>query len=167
MPNSRSIPEALWIRARRLLVFYFAHRGMVNAEDLAQDTLTEVLRRDDFEFSRDEDFVRVCYGFATHVLLTARRKESRGSTSELDENFTGATHVSHRMTSAETAVFLNEVMTKGESSLSAADWEAIRSAVSSDAANSTSAEDPATANRLRVRLHRARIRLSRLTGWKE
>ena len=83
MPNSRTIPGHLWEHAQRALVFYFAHHGAVNAEDLAQDTLAEVWRRSDYEFRKDADFLRVCYAFARLILKADWRRERQRADAEM------------------------------------------------------------------------------------
>ena len=73
--NCRAIPETAWEHARRMLVFYFSrrHQGM-DAEDLAQETLARLWSRDDYGFDREEDFLRVCYGFARLILQKGYRE---------------------------------------------------------------------------------------------
>jgi hypothetical protein len=167
MPNSRSIPEYLWALARQRLVFFFAHRGMRNAEDLAHDTLAVVLRRDDYEFDKEEEFLKVCYGFANLVLKQARRQEIRCQHSELDEREIVPQFDAASLNPAETMVLLNEVICAGTTKLSERDWRIIKSNAAPDTQAASPNLDPAAANRTRVQLHRARKRLSRLIGWKK
>src|ERR1700689_4024553 len=115
MLTCRSIPEAEWQKARKLLVFYFGHRGVANAEDLAQETLAEVLRRDDYQFERQEDFTRVCYAFASRVFQAACRRKARNQTAEFDENQVAPGRGAFGMHSSEMTVFLNEVIATGSS----------------------------------------------------
>lgn len=167
MPNSRGIADRTWAHARQCLIFYFSRRlGISNAEDLAHDTLAAVWSRDDYEFAHERDFLRVCYGFAANILkqgvrgpygrfiyshdLTARplpAGEARG------------------LKGAEINVFLEELRRKAETELPEGDWDLIEEAAFDDGPSSTAA-DPAEANRLRVRLHRARKKLARMTGWR-
>src|SRR5437660_6335643 len=78
MANSRSVPPALWAHSREALIYFFAnHHGMPEAEDLAHETLAELWRREDYIFNSAEDFMKVCYGFANNILLTAKRRRPR------------------------------------------------------------------------------------------
>jgi hypothetical protein len=164
MFTSRCIPESEWERARRLLVFYFAHRGVLNAEDLAQETLTEFWRREDYTFDRDEDFLRVCYAFASRILQASSRKERRRGTGEFDENQVAPKRGAGGLNSAESAVFLNEVIATGRSELGDG-WKTIVESAMNGGAGTTAGGDPRESNRIRVQLHRARRKLVRLTGW--
>ena len=163
MLTCRAIPEPEWERLRKLLVFYFAHRGFVNAEDLAQETLAEVWRRDDFEFQRLEDFPRICYGFASRIHQAARRDKQKYGAVELDENQPAPNRRVFGMNPAELAVYLNEVIATGSAELGEG-WSAIEQRAAEGAAGSEGA-DPKESNKLRVRLHRARKKLGELTGW--
>ena len=167
MPNSRSIPDALWAQARRRLVFYFAHRGFANAEDLAHDTLAELLRREDYQFQQDEDFLKICYGFASRVLKAASRLKGMRATEEVDESRNATTRNSFGLNRAEMAVFLNEVIVAAQTELSPSDWQIVQEYATGDTDERKSKMSPQAANRIRVRLHRARRKLGRITGWKK
>src|SRR5260370_399388 len=85
MINCRSVPPKTWEYARQALVFYFTRRhGLSDAEDLAQETLATILSREDYHFEKEEDFLKVCYGFAGHILQTARRGAAKCAGSPLD-----------------------------------------------------------------------------------
>jgi hypothetical protein len=160
----RSIPESEWGRVRRLLVFYFAHRGMLNAEDLAQDTLGEVWRRNDFEFHRIEDFPRICYAFASRILQAACREKQKHGAAELDESRLAPSRGAFGMNAAELAVYLNEVVSTGTSELGEY-WKVIEHSAEGAEGAAGTAAGPKESNKLRVRLHRARRKLQELTGW--
>ncbi|MGA2601274.1 MAG: hypothetical protein ABSH09_30285 [Bryobacteraceae bacterium] len=166
MPTSRSIPDALWEKARRVLVFYFTHRGILNAEDLAHDTLAALLTRDDFEFSEDADFIKVCHGFARKIFLAAWRRGQREMV-DLDETWTEHGSSAGGLNSMEMRVFVGEVITLAELHLTERDREAIDSKVREAVDGDETEKDGGSANRYRVQLHRARKRLGRLTGWKD
>ena len=85
MANCRSIPPAAWEHAREALIFYFSRRhGLTDAEDLAQDTLATLWSRDDDEFEKNDDFLRVCYGFARLVSQKGYRQAQKHAGDELD-----------------------------------------------------------------------------------
>jgi DNA-directed RNA polymerase specialized sigma24 family protein len=166
MPNSRTIPGHLWEHAQRALVFYFAHHGAVNAEDLAQDTLAEVWRRSDYEFRKDADFLRVCYAFARLILKADWRRERQRADAEMAHCREGAPARSGLgLNQLELAAYLQQVMATGQSELSARDWDAIEGSLT-DGPPGAAPGNPDQANRGRVQLHRARKKLSRLIGWK-
>src|SRR5579871_5642966 len=77
MPNCRAIPEESWHRAFKALALFFRHHGCLDAEDLAQQTLLTVCRRDDLQFEKPEDFLKIVWGFARRVLMEARRRGRR------------------------------------------------------------------------------------------
>lgn len=160
----RSIPPALWAHAQEALVFYFLRRhGITYAEDLAQETLTALLGREDFEFEREEDFLRVCYAFAAHVSQSGSRKIRKHGNSSFDpvihDRAAANGAASAGMHSSEMSVLLDEVIRIGSSQLRDDEWEAICAAAEGDAS--------AGGNRFRVRLFRARQKLLKLTVWKK
>lgn len=173
MLTCRSISPTTWGQARSALIFYFSRRhGFAHAEDLAHDTLAAILSRSDFEFEKEEDFLRVCYAFAGHVSQSGYRKTKKHSAESLDP----ATHEPapraggagvDGMNSTEINLLLDEVMRIGKTKLKEKDWEAIRTAA--DAPGSTAGrQGPAEAgNTFRVRLFRARKKLAEVTGWKK
>jgi DNA-directed RNA polymerase specialized sigma24 family protein len=164
MPTSRSIAENAWEHARKALVFYFTHHGAINAEDLAQETLSELWRREDYEFEEEGDFLRVCYAFARLILMAEWRRERKRESAELGHCRQAPVHSVIRLNPAEMAAFLEEVMEAGRSQLSAGDWSLIQDSVTGGPGDEAS--DANQANRTRVQLHRARKKLSRLIGWK-
>src|SRR5947208_4477511 len=107
MLNSHSIPPELWIRARQLLIYYFTRRhGIEKAEDLAHNTLMAVWSRQDFEFKKDEDFFRVCYGFARMISLEAYRDQKKYAWTELDPAAEGQTSDARGLKGNELTTFL-------------------------------------------------------------
>jgi hypothetical protein len=166
MPNCRSISPAVWGQAHDALVFYFSRRhGFTNAEDLAQETLAAVLTREDFEFGKEEDFLKVCYGFASRISQAGYRQFQKHRADELDPDFHRSVSRRFCLNSAEMAILLDEVLQTAESKLSAKDWALIKESIDTDPAAVTNRHSPAEANNARVRLHRARRKLAKLTGW--
>jgi len=166
MPNCRTISQATWEHARKALVFYFSRRhGVTEAEDLAQETLAAVLTRDDYEFEKEDDFLRVCYGFAGRISKAGYRQANKHAAAELDPMMAAAEPASRGLIPQEVGLLLEEVVRIGETRLREKDWEMIRAAVEREFAATTenSAQDR---NTLRVRIYRARRRLAQLTGWK-
>jgi DNA-directed RNA polymerase specialized sigma24 family protein len=168
MPNCRSVSNATWEQARAALVFYFSRRhGLENAEDLAQDTLAAIWSRETYEFASEEDFLRVCYGFASRIALSAYRTTKRHLASELPADLSAPATPSFGLHPIELGVLLDEVLRAGSSQLPAKDWALLQeTSMATDAVAGENA-NPAEANRLRVQLHRARKKLSKITGWKE
>src|SRR5579864_726204 len=93
MANCRSISPEAWAHARESLVFYFSRRhARSDAEDLAQETLLAVWNREDYEFEKEEDFLKVCYGFARRILLEGYRDAHRHAGSEMDPSHPAPQH---------------------------------------------------------------------------
>src|ERR1017187_5164471 len=165
--NSRSVPPEVWEHARQALVFYFLRRhGISNAEDLAQETLTAILGRDDYEFEKEKDFLKVCYGFAGNVSQAGHRATTRHAGDELDPTIASPGAKVRGLKDAELSVYLGEVLRVGGDLLRKQDWDLIQGAASSEG-GLPPPRNPADANRDRVKLHRARRRLARLVGWRE
>jgi DNA-directed RNA polymerase specialized sigma24 family protein len=164
MPNCRSIAPAAWAHAREALVFYFSRRhGFSNAEDLAQETLAAIWIREDYEFSGEEEFLRICYGFANKVSLASYRMSKQRTTSELPADVPEPTRPGLGLNARELAVLLDEVVRAASSQLPKKDWDLIRTAaISGDNAGASAVEG----NRRRVQLFRARKKLAEITGWK-
>ena len=159
MPNCRSIPQDAWKHAREALILYFSRRGrQESAEDLAQQTLMMLWTREDFEFGDETDFKRVCYGFARNILTASRRNSKKESS--LDDPNLEISPPPGTSESPETTVLLHEVIEIARQRLAAKEWAVIKRAA--DPPQSSSAEE---ANRLGVRLRRARKKLRQLTGW--
>jgi DNA-directed RNA polymerase specialized sigma24 family protein len=166
MITCRSIPAATWAHAYDALVFYFSRRhGADRAQDLAQDTLTTVWTREDFEFGQEEDFLKVCYGFAVRISLAGFREARRNATEELNPDLEPPSGGGSGLNAAEMRLMLEEVMRAGEVHLKARDWEAIRQAAVAGRRSVSGLGEAADANYFRVRLHRARRKLAKITGW--
>jgi DNA-directed RNA polymerase specialized sigma24 family protein len=164
--NSRSITSATWERARKALVYYFSHRlpSVQAAEDLAQDTLLAVLRRDDYQFETEEDFLRVCYGFANRIVRRGGRRyaaDAVSTSAALRTPTPESRRQGNRLRTPELAVLLQEVCRIGQTKLRDQDWKLIEAAMTADKVLAKY-EDK---NLERVNLHRARKKLATLTGW--
>jgi hypothetical protein len=173
MLTCRSISPAAWAHARDALVFYFSRRhGFANAEDLAHDTLAALLSRADFEFGKEDDFLRVCYAFAVHVSQAGYRKAKKHSADALDPALHGIPRWNagpgvNGLNATEISLLLDEVIRIGETELRVQDWTAICHAASADGHATGIQDSPAKGTRSRVRLFRARQKLARLTSWKK
>lgn len=166
MPTCRSIPAEAWEHARQALVFYFSRRhGFSDAEDLAQEALATLWGREDYEFQKEEDFLRVCFGFARLVSLQGYRRSQKHAGDEMDGVEPAPSQGEGSAVQTEMRILLDQVCRMGASKLNEKDWELIRHAAAGDRAAAAEALDIGDANNLRVRLHRARKRLARLTGW--
>jgi DNA-directed RNA polymerase specialized sigma24 family protein len=168
MPNCRSIPPAAWEHARQAMLFYFSRRhGLSDAEDLAQETLATLWSREDYEFEKEEDFLRVCFGFARLVSQKGYRQTQKHAGDELDPATPAAAHDAGGLIETEMRILLDQVCRVGRSELQEKEWQLIEHAAVSDRATIASTFNLGDANNVRVHLHRARKKLARLTGWRK
>ena len=160
MLTSRSISPELWIYARKCLVYYFMHRHCTaNAEDLAQETLMAVWGREDYPFEKEEDFLKVCYGFARHIRQQGNRDQQKHAADELTSDVDCVSPKIKGMQHQEVQVFLNQIRERAEAELLADELALIEEAMKRDS------HDPPLSTRVRVKLHRARKKLEKITGW--
>ncbi|MBZ5531267.1 MAG: hypothetical protein LAO20_07540 [Acidobacteriia bacterium] len=165
MPNCRSISPDAWTHARECLVFYFSRRLLrSDAEDLAQETLLSIWNREDYEFDQEDDFLKVCYGFARRKLQESYRDAQRHDGSELDGSFPAPPHDWAGQRATESRMLLEKVFEIGQSQLRDKDWELIRQAANADHPADGQAATAGDGTNARVRLHRARKRLAKLVG---
>lgn len=165
--NSRDIDAETWERVRQCLVFYFSRRhGLNSAEDLAQETLMTLWKREDYQFEKEEDFLRVCYGFASYVLRQGYRREQVHAGKELDPKMPAPSSSMNRLRGAEIGVFLEEVRRIGKLELTDSEWQVIEQAATADRTVLLKQLNLKDANSLRVHLHRARKKLAKITGWR-
>ncbi len=167
MPSCREIGPEVWEQARQALVLYFQRRQVTNFEDLAHDTLLAFWKRPDYLFERDSDFLRVCYGFAGLVLQHDYRRRKKLAAEPLPPD-DGGNHVWRprrcAFEHAELLVLLSEIFRIGRRELRENDWKLIEEALSKNPSEMEAATGKHAANRIRVRLSRARSRLLRATG---
>jgi hypothetical protein len=167
MINCRSVSPKTWEYARQALVFYFTRRhGLSGAEDLAHETLATILSREDYQFEKEEDFLKVCYGFANHILKAARRETAKSVSNAQGSTMMSPIEKTQGLKDAEVSVYLNEVFRLGRDQLREADWQLIQQSVVLDG-DYAADTDPAEANSARVKLHRARKKLAKLAGWRK
>jgi DNA-directed RNA polymerase specialized sigma24 family protein len=161
----RDISDTMWAEAFQALVLFFRHRLAAEPDELAQQTLVRILRRQDpYQFEKEEDFPKVCFGFAKIIWLEHCRQQKRDSTTLLDPAMPAPAHDSGGQQATEDRIFLEEICRIGETQLKKKEWEMIQQAADSD--RSAMAEDlkMGNANNVRVQLHRVRQKLSRLIG---
>ena len=139
--------------------------GRSDAEDLAQETLLSLWNREDYEFEKEEDFLKICYGFAHHIAQQGRREADKHSGSTLDESPPAPEHEWSSQRAMESRMLLAEVCELGRSQLREKEWEIIQEAVDSDRAAMAEKFNTGDANNLRVHLHRARRKLAKLAGF--
>jgi hypothetical protein len=159
MPNARSIPPERWIHARKVLVYFFTHKGVANPEDSAQETLMTLWSREDYHFQSEEDFLKVCYGFAKKILLEGYRVNRKHAAEELDLSVESPVQGVQGLKGTEVSIFLGEVCRRANAELQVEEQAAIQAAIDRDR------EDQPVEGRQRVRLYRARKKLAKLTGW--
>jgi hypothetical protein len=162
----RSIKPEAWARAREALVFYFSRRhGSNRAQDLAQDTLANVWSRADYEFEKEEDFLRVCLGFARMISHTGYRQAQRDAEHvALVGEAPSPGHHSASARATEERILLQQICALGETQLRQQDWQLVVQAATED--GPIEGLSPPERNRLRVALHRARQKLEKVAGWK-
>lgn len=157
-------PEA-WAHARECLIFYFCRRhARSEAEDLAQETLLALWNREDYEFEKEEDFLKICYGFARNILHEGYREAERHASAPLDASVPAAPHEWSGQRATESRMLLAEVCDIGQSRLRESDWKIIQQGATSDRASIAEEFGMGDANNVRVRLHRARKKLAKLAG---
>ena len=168
MANSRSISPEAWAHARESLIFYFSRRhARADAEDLAQETLLTIWNREDYEFDREEDFLRVCYGFARRISQEGYRETYRHAAESLDDSMAAPQHEWSSARATEARILLEKVCEIGSSQLSEKDWQIVQQAADLDRAPMGRELKIGNANNMRVRLHRARRKLAKLAGLDE
>lgn len=163
MLSCRSIPDEKWVHAHKALVQFFTHKGILNPEDMAQETLTTLWARENYQFEKEEDFLRVCYGFAKNILREGYRINRKYAAEELDpsvESPEQGIQGVQGLEGSEVNVFLEEVCRRAEAELQQQEWTAIQAAIHRD--NQGQPVD----TKQRVRLYRARKKLAKLTGWR-
>jgi DNA-directed RNA polymerase specialized sigma24 family protein len=166
--TSRSIPPEAWAKAFQALVFYFSRRlGVENAQDLAQQTLLVVLQRHDFTFEKEEDFLRVCYGFAGNILRASLRKDGKRGEVSLDSIAMEREDPSAGAKRLENAIYLQDVLRVGEEQLNEREWEIIGKAAEAQLESQPYSYGADKPNAVRVALHRARKKLEELTSGRE
>jgi DNA-directed RNA polymerase specialized sigma24 family protein len=160
MLNCRSIPPEKWVHAHKALVHFFTRKGVLNPEDMAQETLMALWSREDYEFEKEDDFLRVCYGFAKNVLLEGYRASRKHAADELDLSVESPIQRIQGLEGSEVSVFLEEVCRRANAELQQEEREAIQAAIYRDG------QGQPVGTKQRVRLYRARKKLAKLTGWR-
>jgi DNA-directed RNA polymerase specialized sigma24 family protein len=159
MLNCRSIPDEIWVHASKALFYFFRGKGVSNPEDLAQETLMTILSREDYQFEKEEDFLRVCYGFAKNILREGYRANRKHAAKESIVSVESRVRGIQGLEGNEASVFLEEVCRRADAELQEEEWAAIQAAVARDS------QDQPVEGKQRVRLYRARKKLAKLTGW--
>ena len=159
MPNCRSIPTVKWVHAHKALVYFFTGKGFSNPEDMAQETLMTVWSREDYQFENEDDFLKVCYGFAKNILREGYRVSRKYAAEELNLSVESHVHGIQGLEGSEVSVFLEEVCRRANAELQQEERAAIQAAIDRER------EDHPVEGKQRVRLYRARKKLAKLTGW--
>src|SRR5437764_6395485 len=146
MPNCRSISRETWVQAHKALIFFFSRRGASNPEDLAQDTLTALLSREDYEFEKEDDFLRVCYGFAKNILREGYRASRKHAAEESLVSIESRVRGIQGLEGNEARIFLDEICRHADAELQEEEWAAIRAAIDRDS------QDQPVEGKQRVRL---------------
>lgn len=164
MLNSRSIRAELWEEAREALEFYFRRRhGAKDSEDLAHETLQAILIREDYLFEEEDQFLRVCYGFAKRISKKGRRDATLHEATARDAAAFGADEKVNGMSGVEARIFLDDIRRTAEAVLTPRDLKIVELLMEG--------ERPGlggrfrNSNQLRVHVHRIRRKLAQITGW--
>jgi DNA-directed RNA polymerase specialized sigma24 family protein len=160
MLSCRSIPAEMWVHAHKALVQFFTHKDVLNPEDLAQETLMTLWSRNDYLFDKEEDFLKVCYGFAKNILRDGYRVSRKYAAEELDLSVESHVQGIQGLEGSEVSVFLEEVCRRANTELQQEERAAIQAAIDRER------EDHPVEGKQRVRLYRARKKLAKLTGWR-
>jgi len=151
----RDVSPKDWEHARQALVFSFTRRmGFTKGEDLAHETLLAILSRDDFEFEKEGDFLKVCRGFARNVCLAAQRQANRAPAPLEDIVVAAIRSQIQGLRGAEVDVYLNELLKLGRENLSEEEWRLLNPQT-----ETSEPKDSAGQNRERVKRYRARKKL--------
>jgi len=125
---------------------------------MAQQTLMTVWSREDYQFEKEEDFLKVCYGFARKILLEGYRV-NREHAAEDPDVVESRVQAIQGLRGNEVSVFLEEVCRRAATELQEEEWAMIQAAVQ------RGGQDQPVDTKQRVRLYRARKKLAKLTGW--
>ncbi len=162
----RDIPPHVWAQAEEAVINYLALRlGVHNATDVAQDTMLTVLRRSDFEFEKEEDFLRVCLGFAKRVGPESRRSAERRATDVLTSEPPDQASGIAGLDGPEVAIYLKEMLALGKQHLSERDYRLLERATVCDGKELMAEFDFPNVQTMRVHLYRIRKELAKLGGW--
>lgn len=73
--NHGGISRDRWAHVRRALVLYFAHRGSMDPDELAQETICRVFGKlsEGKILTGEKGFEKFCYACARHVLQESRK----------------------------------------------------------------------------------------------
>jgi hypothetical protein len=126
---------------------------------MAQETLMTVWSREDYQFENEDDFLKVCYGFARNILRDGYRVDRKHAAEELDLSVKSPVQSIQGLEGSEVSVFLEEVCRRADAELQEEERAAIQAAIDRDS------QDHPVESKRRVRLYRARKKLAKLTGW--
>jgi DNA-directed RNA polymerase specialized sigma24 family protein len=132
---------------------------------LAQETLLSIWDREDYEFENEEDFLKVCYGFARLKSKEGYRDNKRHDDETVDDSLAAPKHGWGSQRATESRMLLAQVWKIGQSKLREQDWKLIQQASDSDYPKMNDGMNVGSAGNARVRLHRARRRLAKLVGF--
>jgi hypothetical protein len=118
-----------------------------------------VWSREDYQFEKEHDFLKVCYGFAKKILLEGDRLSRKHGAEELGPSAKSRVQDVRGLKGSEVSVFLEEVCRRADAELHEEERAAIEAAIARDS------QDHPVDTKGRVRLYRARKKLAKLTGW--
>lgn len=120
-----------------------------------------VWQREDFRFEKEEDFLRVCYGFARHILQQGYRDGQKHVADELPPDIERPAPKVQGLQRQELQVFLDQIRTLAEADLLDDELALIVEVMKRDG------HDPPLSSKLRVKLYRVRKKLEKITGWRK
>ena len=152
-----AIPEELWNHAIKSLTRFFGSKGCGDrVGDLVQDTLTRISGRPDYEFEKEEDFLRLCHGFARMILYEDRRRWNRNrSVVEYDDSalYGGASPKSLR--GVERQLHNRKLLDLLKPCLKDEDWKMLEDSLEMDRETQARNLGVSNANAMGVRIFRA------------
>lgn len=149
------------------MYFMRRERDMEDVEDLVQQTLAAIWRRDDYQFEGEDQFIRVCFGFAAFIQKAHLRDQHRNIVNRGSQEIAASATTTCGLNATEMEIFADQVKRVAEAKLNAEEWQTIQSALSADLGETTEVDHGilGNANAMRVRLYRVRKKLARLVGW--
>jgi RNA polymerase sigma factor (sigma-70 family) len=106
------LPEYDWKEAERKLVFYFSRRGRMDADDLAQETLTRLinwLRQPGNRIEGENGFLKLAYAFGRRVRLEKIKEQSK-TTESLPDDLPAAANRTFGLNSQEAKQLVRQLL---------------------------------------------------------
>ena len=155
--TSETIPEEVWNQATKALTRFFGSKGCGDrVSDLVQDTLTRISGRTEYRFEEEEDFLRLCHGFARMILLEDRRKWNRNrSAVEYDDSALYGGSRPKSLSGVERQLHNRKLLELLKPCLKEEDWRMLEDSLEMDRETQARKLGVSNANAMGVRIFRA------------